>query len=85
MSDKFNRRDFIKSSVAAGTASVIASGISPKVFAGDKIDLVVIKGVDYYNNTIKAVNAVGGMKKFVPKGSTVAVLINSPFRNPASL
>ena len=39
-------------------------------------DLAVVKGEDPYVNTIKAVEALGGMEKFVKKNSTVLIKPN---------
>jgi len=44
-----------------------------------KTDLAVVQGMDYFSNTVKAVDMLGGMKKFVKKGMKVGLLINSDF------
>lgn len=49
--------------------------------ASQAIDISAVTGLDYFNNTIKAVDKLGGMKKFVSRESRVALLINSAFRN----
>ena len=49
-----------------------------------RIDLVAVKGDDYFGNTAKAIEALGGIKKIVSKGSTVGLLANSPWKNPGS-
>jgi uncharacterized protein (DUF362 family) len=48
------------------------------------IDMVVVKGDDYFKNTKKAVEALGGMKKFVPKNSKVALLPNVQSHHPGT-
>ncbi len=46
-------------------------------------DLVMAEGQDPYQNTVKAVEAMGGMEKFVKKGSTVVIKPNMAWdRNP---
>jgi uncharacterized protein (DUF362 family) len=57
----------------------------PKLaFAEAKADIAAVKGADYYKSTIKAVEMLGGMGKFVSKQSSVGLLINSPWDNPGS-
>jgi uncharacterized protein (DUF362 family) len=48
------------------------------------IDIGVVKGGDYLKNTKKAVGLLGGMEKFVPKGSKVALLPNPQSNNPGT-
>lgn len=38
-----------------------------------------VKGQDYYANTKKAIDELGGIKQFVKKGQTVGILVNSDF------
>ncbi|MBC8186379.1 DUF362 domain-containing protein [candidate division KSB1 bacterium] len=88
MSDKINRRDFIKKSTVVGASSLLVSNLIPKVLNSsisnalltEQIDLAAVTGKNYFNNAIKAVDLLGGMKKFVYKGSKVGLLINSPWR-----
>jgi uncharacterized protein (DUF362 family) len=47
-------------------------------------DLCVVSGTSYYDNTVKAVERLGGMGRFVRRGSKVGLLINHPFRNPGT-
>jgi len=37
-----------------------------------------VEGPDYFNSTLKAVDLLGGMGRFVKPGSTVGLLANSP-------
>ncbi len=53
-----------------------------RLFAGEAPDISVVKGADYFNNTIKAVEMLGGMKRFVAKNAKVAILPNSQRNNP---
>jgi len=83
MSKKVTRREFIKDSGKLG-ATVVAgslglSGLSSfSIFEGNA-DIAIIEGSNYYENTIKAVGALGGMTRFVTSGSKVGLLINSDF------
>jgi uncharacterized protein (DUF362 family) len=85
MSDKINRRTFIKQSAALGVTSVMSSTILPTCVAGNSPpDISVVQGENYENNTIKAVENLGGMKKFVPENSKVAILANPQRNNPGA-
>ncbi|MFH1360468.1 MAG: DUF362 domain-containing protein [Candidatus Omnitrophota bacterium] len=56
----------------------------PKKNIKDAHDFVVAQGNDSYKNTIAAVEAMGGMKRFVKKGSIVVVKPNMGWdRTPA--
>lgn len=78
-----DRRSFIKRSAAGGAAAFIGTTFLGKEVLGGMIDkeadISVINGSDYFNNTKQAVDILGGMKKFVPEGSRVGLLINSGF------
>jgi uncharacterized protein (DUF362 family) len=47
-------------------------------------DLAVVKNSNYYDAAIRAVEELGGIQKFVPRGSRVGLLINSPFDKPGT-
>ncbi len=47
-------------------------------------DVSVVTGDDFGAATLKAVDQLGGMEKFVPKGSKVAVLANPQRNNPGA-
>ncbi len=83
MKKKFNRRSFIINSGLVSTGAFFAGSMLPqKVFGASKKSkpsLSVVTGEDYFNNTFKSVELLGGMKKFVKKRSTVGLLINSDF------
>jgi uncharacterized protein (DUF362 family) len=53
-------------------------------FGSDAIDIGVAEGPDYLKNTKKAVELLGGMGKFVPKNSRVAILANPQRNNPGA-
>ncbi len=92
MNQKINRRSFIKKSVTIGATSLVSGTVLPQfidkssIFAveNEKIDIAAVKGEDYFNNTVKAVDLLGGMNNFVSKGSVVGILVNSPWKNPGS-
>ncbi|MCK4930875.1 MAG: DUF362 domain-containing protein [Candidatus Aminicenantes bacterium] len=84
MGKKIGRREFIKKSAQYGlTAAVGGSTLShlvhaPSAFAmaHEGHGIAVVEGVDYFASTFKAVELLGGMDHFVPKGSRVAILPN---------
>lgn len=69
-----DRRTFIK---ATGTAILLAPSLLREALAAREQSLVVVaEGTDYAAITRKAINAVGGMKRFVKKGDVVVVKPN---------
>jgi uncharacterized protein (DUF362 family) len=88
MNNNIDRREFIKKSIAAGIAAAAGSASFPQSLfgnpAGSKIDISVVNGTNYFDNTIKAVELLGGMNKFVSKGNKVGLLINSPWNKPGT-
>lgn len=91
MDKKIGRREFFKRSAQFGFSAAVGFGLGRPlqggytVLQGDEIpDIAVVKGSDYYAGTIKAVEALGGMKKFVPEDAKVAILPNSQSRHPGT-
>jgi len=85
MSSKITRRSFIKTSTAISASSLIGSNFLTKlVYGKGKVDISVVQGEDYFENTTKAVAELGGMKKFVSKNSKVVILANPQRNNPGA-
>jgi len=88
MKDHISRREFINRSIAASIGAATASISFPSALFGNPltagIDLCVVSGTDYFNNTMKAIELLGGIGKFVPKGSIIGMLINSPWDRPGT-
>ncbi len=98
MSDIQGRRKFIKNSLILGAGTIagfsdqkaISSFPAPITGTSQPI-LAAVKGSNYGENANKALELLGGMEKFVPRGSKVALLPNSQsphpgtFTNPAVL
>lgn len=85
MSKEINRRQFIQKSAAIGLSSVLGGTLATNINLEDQnIDMAVVKDRDYFKCTIKAVETLGGMKKFVPKNSKVALLPNVQSRHPGT-
>ena len=69
-----NRRSFLK---VAGAASILAPTLFREALAAQEQPLVAVaEGTDYPAITRKAINAVGGMRKFVKAGDVVVVKPN---------
>lgn len=80
MKNLIDRRTFIKTGIAAGGATLLWPG-SPLAAKGAP-DIAVAKGTDAYKATIKAIEKLGGMSRFVKRGGRVAVLANAQRNNP---
>lgn len=91
MKDGITRRRFIKGSAAAGAAVGLGGGlldefVSPTSAESAKAsDLAAVTGPDGFTNTIAAVEAVGGMERFVTKGSSVVINANIAFKHRGSI
>jgi len=83
------RRDFLRTGAAAGAAALVGGFAGARRVTGQATklaDLAVVKGADYFASTQKAIEALGGIKKFVSPGAKVGLLINAPswWRLPGS-
>jgi len=68
-----NRRTFLK---AAGAATLALPVASRELFAAPAPQVAVAEGKDYPKITRNAINALGGMKRFVKPGNIVVVKPN---------
>ncbi len=90
MTKSRTRRWFLKTSAAAGASVGLGASAltellsSAPVFAADQPDLAAVVGDDPFTNTVAAVDKIGGMSRFVTKGSRVAVNANTSFKLPGS-
>jgi len=62
---------------AAGAVSL--PGLNSCSLFNKPADIAVIQGENYFENTIKAMEEIGGMGKFVPADSKVGLLVNADF------
>jgi len=84
MGNKIDRREFILKSAKMGLSVTVGGNLLGKVVSGTtavaadggEVDIAVVKGSDYLKSTQKAVELLGGMGQFIPKGSRVAILPN---------
>ncbi|MFC1682956.1 DUF362 domain-containing protein [Candidatus Zixiibacteriota bacterium] len=82
--EKLSRRDFL---IRGGGAGLACAGLGllsapdlvravESVFVGP-LDLAVVKGGDPASNTLKAIQALGGIEKFVRRGDRVVIKPNA--------
>jgi len=79
---KITRRKFVKTTAAIGGATIIGFQIPSILNAGipdENPDIVTMPGNNLMEKMYKLLEPIGGIEKFVPKGSTVGVLLNSPW------
>ncbi len=85
---KIGRREFFKKSAGFGLAAALSGTVFDHrgwTFPKESIpDISVGIGDDCHLATQKAVEALGGMKKFVTKGSRVAILPNAQRWHPGT-
>jgi len=91
MSEKIGRREFFKKSARIGFSTAFGGAFishlmdnSSYSFAGESVDIAVVTGIDDFKSTEKAINLIGGIKKFVPKNSRVGLLANVQSRYPGT-
>ncbi len=88
--EKIRRREFLRRSMSLGLGVSLGNASLSKIirrafFLTDEgSEISVVTGSDYFRNTIKAVEALGGIAKFVPKGAAVAIVPNSQSRHPGT-
>lgn len=87
MKHDWTRRRVLAAGAAMACGPAIG-GMWPSVAAAgaaaERADLCAVAGADPYQATRKAVEQLGGMRRVVPKGATVGLLINHQFRNPGA-
>ena len=88
MTEKYGRREFFRKGAGLGLSTALGSSVlttlSKASTSSTAPDITVAAGGDYLKNTMKAVEMMGGMKAFVPKGSKVAILPNVQSRHPGT-
>jgi uncharacterized protein (DUF362 family) len=74
-----NRREFLKSAAITGIGLTISNNLDSFIEmseASEKVDLAVARGSSPSKITRAAIDAMGGMKKFISKGDIVVVKPN---------
>jgi uncharacterized protein (DUF362 family) len=80
---KANRRALMMGGLAIGGCGALAIGGISRCKSSSEAgrivsDIVAVKGADTFASTFRAVEALGGIARFVPKRSRVGLLINAP-------
>ena len=91
MTKHISRRSFLHYSALAGTAALATHSFGAK-FARSlatsrrsiPADLAIVSGPNYYDATVRAVDLMGGMTRFVHPGNSVGLLVNSRFTKPGT-
>ncbi len=82
------RRSILKSGALIGASSILAgSGIGlldTVTFASGQPSIAAVQGENNFRNAIKAVEMLGGMKRFVSAQSRVGILVNSSWKHPGT-
>ncbi|MFH1091268.1 MAG: DUF362 domain-containing protein [Pseudomonadota bacterium] len=82
MAGKITRRSFLKQCALLAGGLLGGGVLGPlTVEASANPDIFVVHGTDYYHNTIKAVEGLGGMGRIVSRGAKVGLLVNHAFLN----
>jgi uncharacterized protein (DUF362 family) len=81
----FNRRKFIRSTLAWGGVTFLGTSLIPRFLRSQvlqaKPDILVTSGDDPMNSVKKLMASLGGMEKFVRSGQSVGILVNSPWKH----
>jgi uncharacterized protein (DUF362 family) len=75
-----DRRKFLYRGSGLVAGSLLLNFAPIKLFGNSELpDLCKVKSSDYYSATLRVVHELGGIRKFVPYGSSVGFLVNSDF------
>ncbi len=86
--DSMDRREFVKRCMVTGAGIIVAPSLTEsfqKIGQTTPYEICSVTGDRYFDNAIKAVDALGGMGRFVHSGNTVGILVNSPWSNRGSI
>ena len=89
MKRHLDRRTFLHRTLTSAAGALLAPLLPRALFAETvtpipDLKLCAVSGDRLFENTFAAVEAIGGMNRFVKKGSSVALLINSVFDRPGT-
>ena len=92
MTSQVSRREFLRRSAAVGAGAALAATGLPLVSVGREldvhrppIDLAIVNGGSPARNCLAAVDALGGMSRFVKPGDRVVVKPNPVGSNPPEM
>jgi len=91
MKRAIQRREFLKKGLKVGLTAAAAGPLVRQfafvplaALAGEGADIAAVSGDDYGKNALKAVELLGGIERFVPKNSRVAILANVQSSHPGT-
>jgi len=91
MAHHISRRAFLYSSALASSVVLTPPALLrflPRPIGSSRSvrepDLTVVSGSHYYDATVRAVELLGGMKRFVHPGARVGLLVNSRYSKPGT-
>ena len=91
MANHISRRSFLRNGALAGTAALAADSLGGMLARSLGIysrtvpaDLAVVTGSNCYDATVRAVELMGGMGRFVHRGTRVGLLVNSRYTKPGT-
>jgi uncharacterized protein (DUF362 family) len=80
-----DRRKFLYRGSGLVAGSLLLNFAPIKLLGNAELpDLCKVKSSDYYSATLRVVHELGGIRKFVPYGSSVGFLVNSAFEEPGT-
>lgn len=80
-----DRRNFIYKGTGLFAGGMLLNIAPLRLFGyAGRPDLCRVKSTAYYEATLRAIHELGGIKSFVPHGSSVGFLINSGFEEPGT-
>lgn len=87
MARQISRRSFLHTSALA-SSSILAIPAVGRLFGSSgplgPPDLAVVSGSNYYDATVRAIELLGGMERFVPRRARVGLLVNSRYSKPGT-
>ena len=86
---KIDRRSFIRTGINTGLTLGSLSLVPRLLFASVKLpgqlpDISVTSGTDYFAGTVKAIEQLGGIERFIARGDKVGLLANSGYKKPGT-
>ncbi|MFH1700202.1 MAG: DUF362 domain-containing protein [Candidatus Zixiibacteriota bacterium] len=91
MGKEINRRSFLKKSTLLGAAAVgggalsqLIDGTINQAWATEKSDICSIIGENYFDNTLAAIEQIGGIGQIVAKNARVGLLVNAVRGHPGT-
>lgn len=87
MARQISRRSFLHSTALASSSFLSIPVFGRLLSSSDRLylpDLAVVSGANYYDATVRAIELLGGMKRFVPPKARIGLLVNSRYSKPGT-